>query len=82
MAEVSTNYYLKLHIGKSYAFTSQGGYRWIWDESALTQRQLIELMERCELTVVDEYGHEHEPDDVLRVIEGSERQDSVSVPFS
>ncbi|MDA8332398.1 MAG: hypothetical protein M0027_14585 [Candidatus Dormibacteraeota bacterium] len=81
MAAVSTNYYLKLHIGKTYA--SQGGYRWIWDESALSRREFIDLMDRCELTVVDEYGDEHGADEVLRlVIEGSERQDSVRVPFS
>lgn len=78
---MSTNYYLKLHIGKAYAGPN-GTNNWIWDESTFPARDLLHALGKWESEVVDEYGRCIEPEDIIREIDSCDRVEASDRAFS
>ena len=78
---MSTNYYLKLHIGKTYAGPDRST-GWIWDESTFPARDLLHVLETGGAEVVDEYGRSIDPGDMIREIYSFVRAEASDRPFS
>ena len=78
---MSTNYYFKVHIGKTYA--SEKGYTWVWDESMLSSDALAGiLLSAKDYEFEDEYGKQMTQDEMASVIQRAVAHESSREPFS
>lgn len=79
---MSTNYYLKVHIGKTYA-SGEEGYTWMWDESMLSSDGLAGiLLSDHEFELEDEYGRQITQDEMASIIMKASYHDTSEKPFS
>ena len=65
---MSTNYYLKLHLGKVNA-GSNGTKIWTWDESVFQHSELLRALPYGEIT--DEYGSDLDAEEINEILKGA-----------